>query len=185
MIREADLIRIGQFQRTHALMGELNAILDIDIDYLEEGGALILPIEGVYVPFFAESVRPKGNTSVLIKLKGISTQEEASQLVNLPIYALREDVEEFFDVEGTLVSSKGMEGYRVKNSDGKDLGEVLRVDDATANILLLVKNADDEIIYIPFVENFILDVDHDEKILTVDVPEELLLLNSSSEKEGE
>ena len=36
MIKEEELIEIGKFQKTHALKGELNALLDVGPEYLEE-----------------------------------------------------------------------------------------------------------------------------------------------------
>lgn len=65
MIEEKDIKAIGKFQKTHALKGELNAILDIDSEYVSEGNAVVVDIDGIFVPFFASSVRPKGSTSYL------------------------------------------------------------------------------------------------------------------------
>ena len=36
MIKEEDTIKIGKFQKTHALKGELNALLDIDPEYFTD-----------------------------------------------------------------------------------------------------------------------------------------------------
>ena len=41
MIEVNDIVAIGKFQKTHALKGELNAILEIDSEFLEEGNAII------------------------------------------------------------------------------------------------------------------------------------------------
>ena len=69
MIKEEEIIEIGKFQKTHALKGELNALLDVGAEYLEDGNPLVIPVDGLFVPFYAESVRPKGTTSFLVKLK--------------------------------------------------------------------------------------------------------------------
>ncbi len=61
MIKKEDIVEIGKFQKTHALKGELNALLDIDGDYAADGNALVVAVDGIYVPFYAESVRPKGS----------------------------------------------------------------------------------------------------------------------------
>ena len=42
MIDKDKLIEIGKFQRTHALKGELNAILDVPEDYVEDGNPLVV-----------------------------------------------------------------------------------------------------------------------------------------------
>lgn len=51
MIEEKDIKAIGKFQKTHALKGELNAILDIDSEYVSEGNAVVVDIDGIFVPF--------------------------------------------------------------------------------------------------------------------------------------
>ncbi len=59
MIEVNDIVAIGKFQKTHALKGELNAILEIDSEFLEEGNAIIAEIDGIYVPFYIKSIRKK------------------------------------------------------------------------------------------------------------------------------
>ena len=68
MIKKEDIVAIGKFQKTHALKGELNALLDIDGDYAADGHPLIIDIDGIYVPFYAETVRPKGAESCGFKV---------------------------------------------------------------------------------------------------------------------
>ena len=60
MIREEDLFPIGKFQKTHALKGELNAVLDINEDFLDEDYPLIIDLDGIFVPFYTESWRGGG-----------------------------------------------------------------------------------------------------------------------------
>ena len=99
MIQEEELKAIGKFQKPHALKGELNVILDVDADYIEEGYPLIVEMDGLYVPFFPDSVRPKGSQSFLIHLKGIDTADEARAMVNKTIYAMRKDITDFYDAD--------------------------------------------------------------------------------------
>lgn len=60
MITKDEISAVGTLQKTHALKGELNMLLDIDSEYLTSGNPAIIEIDGIYVPFYAESVRPKG-----------------------------------------------------------------------------------------------------------------------------
>lgn len=60
---------IGIFKRTHALKGELNASLEVEDEYLIQSQWIIVEIEGIPTPFYIESIRPKGATTSLLKLK--------------------------------------------------------------------------------------------------------------------
>lgn len=178
MIKEEDIIEIGKFQRTHALKGELNALLDIEEDYLTEGHPVIVEIDGIYVPFYAESVRPKGATTYLIKLQGVDSVEQATGLVNKLIYGLREDMLGYFDVEEDDVALPGdLSGYGVIDEVHGFLGKLQRIDDTTINTLMIVDEGPFGEIYIPFNEDFIVDIDNNDKEIYTVLPEGLLDMN--------
>ena len=179
MIRKEDIVAIGKFQKTHALQGELNAIVDVQEDYAEDDKPFIVDVDGSYVPFYIESIRPKGSTSYLVKLAGVDSQEEAQQFVNKEIYAMRSDLIDYFETDGeTFVDPDDIEGYEVVDSRLGDLGKVKEVNDATANVLLVVDTPDGDELLVPFVDEFVEEIDQDNKRIVVSLPEGLLEINS-------
>ncbi|MDE5869044.1 MAG: ribosome maturation factor RimM [Muribaculaceae bacterium] len=169
---------MGKFQKTHALKGELNAILDIDSEYFAEGNPLIVNIEGAFVPFYAESIRGKGSTTSLIKIADIDTLEEAKELVNEDIYADKETLKEFFGEEGeNLLLEDDLEGYRVIDEKLGEIGKILRVDTSTANVLFIVETEEEEEMFIPAADDFIVAIDEDKRTVVTTLPEELINLN--------
>lgn len=179
MIRKEDIVAIGKFQKTHALQGELNAIVDVQEDYAEDDKPFIVDVDGIYVPFYIESIRPKGSTSYLVKLAGVDSQEEAQQFVNKEIYAMRSDLIDYFETDGeTFVDPDDIEGYEVVDSRLGDLGKVKKVNDATANVLLVVDTPDGDELLVPFVDEFVEEIDQDNKRIVVSLPEGLLEINS-------
>ncbi len=178
MIEESRLKEIGKFQRTHALKGELNAILSIDPDFFEEGYPAVISSDGIFVPFYVETIRPKGSTSFLIKLDGIDSQEEAVELVNEPIYALKEDIKDFYGEDADMFFDDDLIGYDVIDAELGELGKVEYIDDSTSNVLITVRTPSGEEIYIPFNEAFIEDIDNDSREIHTALPEGLVDLNS-------
>ena len=77
MITRAEISPIGKFHKTHALKGELNAVLDVEADLIDTKRPLIVDIDGIFVPFYCDSVRPKGHFSSLVKLQGIDSEADA------------------------------------------------------------------------------------------------------------
>lgn len=180
MIDKDKLIEIGKFQRTHALKGELNAILDVPEDYVEDGNPLVVFTEGIPVPYYAESIRPKGATSFLIKLEGVDSMEEASELVNAAIYADKVALGEYMEEEDMMLEDD-LHGFRVVDSTAGDIGELDYIDDSTENRLLVVEGRDGEEIFIPLAEGIITEIDEEHRTIHTSLPEGLLDLNRKND----
>lgn len=179
MIEKKDLVEIGKFQKTHALKGELNAILDIDPQYVEDGEPLIIETDGIPVPYYAESIRSKSASTYLIKLDGVDSVEDASELVNSVIYALRKDLENYIGEE--LMLGDDLIGYRVIDHYFGEIGELEYVDNSTENELFVVRSESGDEIYVPIVDDFITDIDDENQIIHTRLPEGLLELNKKKE----
>ena len=72
-----------------------------------------------------------------------------------------------------ITSWKFFVGFKVYDVHHGDLGEVVDVDDATMNVLFVIEKEGEELL-LPAHEEFILDIDKAQKVLTVDIPEGLL-----------
>lgn len=179
MIREEDTIVVGKFQKTHALKGELNAILDVDPEYFLEGNPLIVKNDGILVPFFAESVRNKGKISYLVKIDNIDSEEKARQFVNQEIRMLKSDAEEWLDDE-SLENDDELIGYSVIDLEsGKVIGKIIHIDHSTDNVLFIVEDRGEEI-FIPASEDFIVNIDDDTESLNMKLPEGLVDINKKT-----
>lgn len=179
MIRVEEITSVGKLLKTHALKGELNVMLDIDPGYLEEGNPVILDIDGIYVPFYAESVRTKGSFSYLVKFEGIDSEIEAKKLVNKTIFALRDKLKEFmldnYDEEYALYDD--LIGWTIRDREAGVIGKVVEIDTNTENELFIVETPDGNTVYIPLTEDFIEKMDEELKTITMNLPEGLLDLN--------
>lgn len=185
MINQKELKEVGKFQKTHALKGELNALLDIAPDYMTVGNALVVDIDGILVPFYAESVRPKGSKSFLVKLDGVGTEEEAKTFVNKAIYALKRELAPYFDMEeDEIIDEDDLSGFSVIDSEsGMEIGKIVHVDSLTENVLFVVATDSGDEVFIPAVDDFIDEIDEDNKLIRVSLPEGLIDLNNKAEKQ--
>lgn len=173
MITKDEIIEIGKFQKTHALKGELNALLDVDEDYAADGNPLIVEMDGIFVPFYAESLRPKGSESCLVKLKDVDSQELAQQFVNKNIYALRSELVNYYDVpEDEIVAD--FVGFKIVDRHIGEVGTVADIDDTTANVLFVVNRPDGSTVLIPVADEFIESIDTDAKLIHTSLPDGLI-----------
>ena len=86
MILKEEILPIGQITKPHGLKGEMtftaySTILeDVDVPFV------ILEPDGLLVPFYIESIRMKTDTTGLIKLERVDSDEQARELIGQTIY---------------------------------------------------------------------------------------------------
>lgn len=177
MIKSEQLVEIGKFNKPHGINGEISLTLfdNADPDRLE---CVVVDIDGINVPFFIESLRPKTAETVLVKIDGIDSEDATRQLVNKTAYILDDDdalLDDENDGEGMYASS--LIGYNVIDADtGNPLGEITDIEDSTANALFIVKRQDGSTLYIPIADELIEGIDTETRIVRVTLPEGLLSL---------
>ena len=72
-------------------------------------------------------------------------------------------------------------GFRMEDVRHGELGEVVEVDTATVNTLFVVEQEDGEELLIPAQEEFIVEINQEKKLITVELPEGLLNLEDLEE----
>lgn len=178
MIERQDLTAAGKFLKTHALKGELNAVLDMDCDLLDTERPLIMEMDGIPVPFYLKSVRPKGQFGCLLKLDGVESADDAKPFVNKIIYMLKEDFRETARAEQDEGEyADDLVGYTIVDDEHGNLGEIKEIDLSTANTLFLLER-NGKTLYIPVADEFITEIDNTNSTIHTSLPAGLVDLNS-------
>lgn len=172
MLHSTDMIRLGQLTKPHGIKGEMTATLDYDLDLLALK-CIVIEIDGIFVPFFPQIVRPKSTETIILSVSGVSDENEAKELCGHDYYALNDDVE----IDDSLDSSGGylsdFIGFSLNNSDGTTAGEIIDFDDSTENILFIIRSTDGNRHLVPVAEDLITEIDPEAKVITMDLPEGL------------
>ena len=167
MIAEQEVYKIGTITRTHGVKGEVSLSFTDDVWDRADADYLVLRIDGILVPFFMEEYRFRSDTTALIKFQDYNSADAAKELCGCDVYfphALTpalEDEDEY--------SWRYFTGFRVVDERAGELGEITYVDDSTQNVLFHVGEH-----LIPAVESFITHVDHQARVITMQLPEGLL-----------
>lgn len=190
MIEKEDIISVGKILKPHGLRGEMNVYCDYDRNILKQDYPLIIEMDGIYVPFYIDSVRDKSTFGVLIKLDGVDCLEETLRFVNKEIYLLRTDVAEFLEIDvDELEKEIYVVGSILYGEDEGLIGRIKDIDMSTENYLLIVESASDpeKELYLPFVEEWITEEEENEageiEKLTMKFPEGILEINNKGNKE--
>lgn len=173
MIKVEDVYRIGLINKPHGVHGELLFTFDDDIFDRMEADYIICMMDGILVPFFFESYRFRSDSTALIKLEGIDTEQQARRMTNVEVFFPKEHVEELEDNELTW---SFFVGFLIKDVNEGEIGKVIDVDDSTINTLFVVDHNDTEVL-IPAQEDFIVDLDREKRVITMQIPAGLLDLN--------
>lgn len=166
MILRDELLEIGIFNKPHGINGEISISFKFDDDEFENLEKIIVDIDGIFVPFFIEDIRFKNNITALVSLDGIESEDDAKMFINKKIYCLKTD---FLESDEMLFDSESLIGFTIKEPNGEIIGIVDDIDDSTENYLFIVNHNDKEV-YIPIVDDFIIDVDSDNRIIVMDLP---------------
>lgn len=177
MIRKEDVYKIGIFNKPHGIHGELSFTFTDDIFDRVEAEYLICLLDGILVPFFLEEYRFRSDTTALVKLEGVDTAERARMFTNIEVYFPAKHAEAAAPGE---LSWDFFVGFRIEEVHRGVLGEVTDVDTTTINTLFVVDYKGEELL-IPAQEDFIVGIDQEQRVITVDLPEGLLALEDVEE----
>jgi len=172
MIKQEEVLKIGQFGKPHGIKGEISLITNSDVFDDSDDPYIICDINGILVPFFIEEYRYKSENVILVKLENIDSDEAVREFTNRDVFYPLDEMGEENDLIGDITWDSFI-GFQVTDEKHGPLGMITGVDESTMNVLLQIRQDDKEIL-IPAVEEIITAADHTEKQLTVSVPEGLL-----------
>lgn len=165
MIKESEVYPIGILNKPHGVKGEITFTFTSDVWDRVEADYLICEVDGILVPFFLEEYRFRTDHSAILKFQGMDTVEAVQEMTGLKVYfphsLTPQDEEEGY-------TWQYFQGFRIEDAKGNGLGVIDSVDDATENVLFEVGD-----LLIPAAEGLIVNIDHEKKIIQMQLPEGL------------
>lgn len=171
MIRRDELIKIGQFNKPHGVKGEISLTFTDDIFDRGESPYIVCCIDNIYVPFFIEEYRFKTDTTALVKIADVESDDAARAFVNLDVFYPKRF---YIENEEEETPDDHFIGYTIDDSTHGFLGEVVAIDDSTINALFVVARPDSKELLIPIQETFVQAIDEEKRVIHMDLPEGLL-----------
>ena len=167
MIRQEEVYKIGRLGKAHGVKGEVSFQFDDDIFDRVDADYLVLDIDGILVPFFMEEYRFRSDTVCLVKFCNVDTQQRAQELTGCDVFFPRAMAEEGDD----MPSLSMLVGYEiVNNANGRTVGQIVAIDDSTANILFELEDG----MLIPANDDLIEAIDTEKQQIKMNLPSGLL-----------
>jgi len=169
MIQQNEIFPVGKIEKPHGLNGEMSFSFTTDVFDTADAEFFVIDMDGIFVPFFIEEYRFKSDTTGLLKLEGVDSEEKARSLIGHQIFLPQQFLNEMDDAELGL---EYFVGFTVLNEDVL-IGVLISVDETTENALFVLEKDGEELL-IPATDSYIVDIDHEKRILRMNLPEGLL-----------
>lgn len=161
--------KIGQLLKPVGTQGEIKVdIEEIFWDDFVGNDHFFIKINGCFVPYFIEDIKEKNH--LLLKIEDIDNPEEANDFNLKEMYLRAKDI---LSKSGTNYATfTSLENYVIYNIDVK-VGVIQKIEEYPQQIManVLIKN---KLILIPLVDELIQNIDHQNKSITMRLPEGLL-----------
>lgn len=173
MFIKDECFRLGSVARMHGYKGEVSIFLDVDNpnDY-KELESVFVEIDGKLIPFFLEHLYIRNKGFAVAKFETVNTEHQAQRLIKCGLYLPLEILPE---TEGKEFYYFEIEGFKVIDEVEGVIGIVEKVIDLSGNPIIQITKDDKEIL-LPNQEQFILEVDKENKILRTRAPEGLIAM---------
>lgn len=154
------MLRIAKVLKSNGTEGDvLVGFRGIAASEIDRNEPVFIEFDGLPVPFFVESLKPKGNDKAISHLTDISSLKDAEEIVGRDIFA------DYFEEEE---SGEDFTGWTVYDGNRK-VGTVTGLEDIPGNPCLCIGEA-----LVPLHEDFIVSIDEKKKELFLDLPEGLI-----------
>jgi 16S rRNA processing protein RimM len=170
MIRREDLVKIGEFKKTHGIRGEIAFAFTSEVFDRNDRSFLFCELDGIFVPFVLEEFRFTAASTALVKLKTVDSESKARLLSNRNVYFSKDHFP--VDVENASFTWNYFIGFTLHDRQTGKIGHISDVNESTINILFVVEKEGEEI-FVPATDEWIVAIDEEKKILHMELPEGL------------
>ena len=169
-MRKEDCYLLGIITRRHGLQGNVVIKLDTDQpDFYNKLESIFVEINGLLVPFFIDKQSWQKADSKIITFKNTTAalvDQSIGKSVFLPLSTLP-------PLSGKKFYYHEVLGFQVYDENNQLCGTIQQINDQTAQHYFLLTFEKKDIV-IPIIKDWILDVDRNQKIIKMQLPEGLM-----------
>ena len=169
---ENEYFYLGTISRKFSFKGEVVLQINPDIDsFPKHIKSVFVDLQQKRIPFFIESTTTHKKNSIRLKFEDVSSELEADKIVKHDVYVLKSEID--IDEEFSL---KDLVGFTAYDDQDYEIGEIISINTSTPQTILEIQSEKSSIL-IPFNEDWIIEIDEDQKDIFFELPEGLLDLN--------
>jgi len=163
-MKKPDLQYLGEFIKLFSFKGEIILYSDSTISLIENLDTIFIDIDGAFVPFQIKKSKSHKKNIFRVLLEGISSESEAKDLLKKSVYINK--------LENQDNINNIVDNFNVYNNN-EYLGIVISTINKTGQTIIEVKMKE-KIVLIPFVDEFIVEINYDLNKIDMILPDGLL-----------
>ena len=163
-MKKPDLQYLGEFIKLFSFKGEIILYSENTISLIENLDSIFIDINGAFVPFQINKSKSHKKNIFRILLDGISSESEAKDFLKKSVYINK--------LENQDNINNIVDNFNVYNNN-EYLGIVISTINKTGQTIIEVKMKE-KIVLIPFVNEFIVEINHDLNKIDMILPDGLL-----------
>ncbi|MFV0564374.1 MAG: ribosome maturation factor RimM [Flavobacteriaceae bacterium] len=170
-MQKEDCFYLGKIVKKYSFKGELLIKLDTDEPELYENlDAMFLDVNNTLIPFFVESSQLHKSNLLRVQFEDVVTEADADSLIKTDAYLPLEFLPK---LEGNKFYFHEIIGFNMYDKNHGAIGTIVAINDSTAQALFEVDN-NGKTILIPMNDEFIVEVNRNNKTIVVETPEGLI-----------
>ena len=163
-MKKPDLQYLGEFIKLFSFKGEIILYSENTISLIENLDTIFIDIDGAFVPFQIKKSKSHKKNIFRVLLEGISSESEAKDFLKKSVY--------INELENQDNINNIVDNFNVYNNN-EYLGIVISTINKTGQAIIEVKMKE-KIVLIPFVDEFIVEINYDLNKIDMILPDGLL-----------
>ncbi len=166
-----DYITVGKLNKTFGTKGQIRVVAEkafksdleaCDVWFVEKSGSVI--------PYFVESLEE--SVHFLVKFEDIDGPESARSITGCTLKLRKKDVK-YQNAEDENELDK-LVGFTIQTEDGAQIGTIQSIEEYPQQLMAIVIDNSDNQLLIPLASDFMIDMNIEEAIIIMQLPDGLL-----------
>ena len=170
-MRKDECFYLGKIAKKFSFKGEVLIYLDTDEpEEYQNMESVFVEINKNLVPYFIESSSIHKNDFLRVQFEDVKNEDEADYLLGSEVYL---PLALLPKLEGNKFYYHEVIGFEIEDKTLGVFGKIVSINDTAAQPLFEVLNGNVEML-IPMIDQFLVKIDRDNKIILMDLPDGLI-----------
>ncbi|WP_299161223.1 ribosome maturation factor RimM [uncultured Tenacibaculum sp.] len=171
-MQKEDCFYLGKIVKKHSFKGEVVIKLDTDEpDLYENLESVFVDLGNNLVPFFIEKSSLSKSTMFRVKFEDVDSEQDADAIMRSGIYL---PLNLLPKLSGNKFYYHEVIGFKIVDTSFGEVGTIVSINDTSAQPLFEIDGNNGDEIFIPMIDEFIKNVDKENKLVEVTTPEGLI-----------
>lgn len=168
------LILLGKIIKVHGYEGSVMINLEDNLpEEIPEMEWVFIEIEKKPVPFLISSVKEHASGKIILKFDGYDSSEAMSEFTGCRVFIDQDNIKEEKGISPQII----LAGYKLFDNSNNYIGLIDKVMSLPMQYMLVLHDDSGNELLIPLNEDWLIEINRDEKSIIMDLPEGLNTIN--------